>query len=158
MEQCSYKHKRCKIWTIKIKIMTRRNNVVTNTRDAKIGPLRSRSWRPRRSLATIAKREEKEDNDQHEDHKCRNPSFGLATKAKACEGASQEWSLGVTFHAHGSVGECEGMNPPYFQVNSHFGSWSLDGLPNLQRAISGVKVYYIEEVFIPLKRSWNLNV
>jgi hypothetical protein len=33
------------------------------------------------------------------------------TKARACKGASQEWSLGVTFHGFGSVGECEGMNP-----------------------------------------------
>jgi len=40
-----------------------------------------------------------------------NPSLGLTTKARACEGVGQEWSLGVTFHALGSVGECEGMNP-----------------------------------------------
>jgi hypothetical protein len=39
-----------------------------------------------------------------------NPSLGLATKAKACESAGQEWNMGVTFHAPGSVGECEGMN------------------------------------------------
>ncbi len=32
------------------------------------------------------------------------------TKAKACKGGSQEWSLGVTFHASENVGECEGMN------------------------------------------------
>jgi len=32
------------------------------------------------------------------------------TKAKACKGAGQEGSLGVTFHAPLSVGECEGMN------------------------------------------------
>jgi hypothetical protein len=42
---------------------------------------------------------------------CRNPSLGLAIKARAYEGANQEWNLGVTFHVHGSVGECEGMNP-----------------------------------------------
>ncbi len=30
---------------------------------------------------------------------------------RAYEGASQEWSLGVTFHVPKSVGECEGMNP-----------------------------------------------
>ncbi len=39
---------------------------------------------------------------------CCNPNFGLTTKARACEGASQ---ARVTFHAPGSVGECEGMNP-----------------------------------------------
>jgi hypothetical protein len=38
-------------------------------------------------------------------------SLGLATKARACSGAGQEWSPGVTFHALRSVGECEGMNP-----------------------------------------------
>jgi len=40
-----------------------------------------------------------------------NPSLGLTTKAKACEGACQIWSLGVTFHAPKSARECEGMNP-----------------------------------------------
>ncbi len=38
-------------------------------------------------------------------------SLGLATKAKACKGAGQEWSLGVIFHAPRNVGGCEGMNP-----------------------------------------------
>ncbi len=42
---------------------------------------------------------------------CRNPSLRLATKARACKGAGQEWSPGVTIHAFGSVGKCEGMNP-----------------------------------------------
>jgi hypothetical protein len=42
---------------------------------------------------------------------CHNPSLGLATKVRACEGANQEWNRGDTFHAFGSVGKCEGMNP-----------------------------------------------
>jgi hypothetical protein len=42
---------------------------------------------------------------------CRNLSFGVTTKARACKGAGQEWSPGVTFHVLGNVGECEGMNP-----------------------------------------------
>ncbi len=42
--------------------------------------------------------------------KCRNPSLGLATKARAYEGTSQEGSPGVTFHAPESARECEGMN------------------------------------------------
>jgi hypothetical protein len=33
------------------------------------------------------------------------------TKAKDCKVAGQERSLGVTLHALGSVGKCEGMNP-----------------------------------------------
>jgi hypothetical protein len=32
------------------------------------------------------------------------------TKVRACEGASQEWNLIVTFHAPGNMGKCEGMN------------------------------------------------
>jgi hypothetical protein len=42
---------------------------------------------------------------------CRNPSLGLATKARACKGVGQEGSLGVASHVLGSVGKCEGMNP-----------------------------------------------
>jgi hypothetical protein len=45
------------------------------------------------------------------DEGCRNPSLGLTTKARACKGESQEWSLGVTFHAPESLGLCERMNP-----------------------------------------------
>jgi hypothetical protein len=41
---------------------------------------------------------------------CHNPSLGLTTKARACKGASQEVSMGVTSHAPESVGKCEGMN------------------------------------------------
>jgi hypothetical protein len=41
---------------------------------------------------------------------CCDPSLGFVTKAKACKGASQEGSMGVTFHTPRSVGECEGMN------------------------------------------------
>jgi hypothetical protein len=44
-------------------------------------------------------------------YSCRNLSFELTTKTRACKGAGQEGSLEVTFHAPGSVGECEGMNP-----------------------------------------------
>ncbi len=39
---------------------------------------------------------------------CHNLSLGLTTKARVCKGAGQEWSPGVTFHALGSAGECEG--------------------------------------------------
>ncbi len=46
-----------------------------------------------------------------EEERCHNLSFGLMTKARACKGASQEGSLGITSHVPGSVGECEGMNP-----------------------------------------------
>jgi hypothetical protein len=35
----------------------------------------------------------------------------------------------------------------------HFGSWSLGGVPNLQRVISGVKTQWLEEFFISLESS-----
>jgi hypothetical protein len=41
---------------------------------------------------------------------CRNPSLGLATKARACKSAGQKGSSGVTFHAPESAKECEGTN------------------------------------------------
>jgi hypothetical protein len=54
---------------------------------------------------------------------CRNLSLGLATKAKACKGAGQEWIPGVTFHALGNVGEYEGMKPP---LPSELPLWELE--------------------------------
>jgi len=41
---------------------------------------------------------------------CCNFSFGLATKARVWKGVGQEGSMGVTSHALGSVGKCEGTN------------------------------------------------
>ncbi len=40
-----------------------------------------------------------------ENPNCCNLSLGLATKARACKGAGQEGSPGVTFHAPRSLGE-----------------------------------------------------
>ncbi len=41
---------------------------------------------------------------------CRNPSFGLATKAKGLQGCRPRGSPGVTSETPGSVGECEGVS------------------------------------------------
>jgi hypothetical protein len=41
---------------------------------------------------------------------CCKSSLGLMTKAKACKGVGQKWSLKITFHAPESVKKCEGMN------------------------------------------------
>jgi len=49
-----------------------------------------------------------------------------------------------------SVKECE-QEDSHSQVSSHFGSWSPDGLQNLQRAIAKVKTLCIEELFITSK-------
>jgi len=40
---------------------------------------------------------------------------------------------------------------PHSQLSSHCGSWSFDGLLNLQKAISGVKTHWIEKLFIFLE-------
>jgi hypothetical protein len=60
---------------------------------------------------------------------CHNPRLRLVTKARACEGAGQVWKPRVTFHAPRSVGKW-GNEPSHSQVNSHFGSWSPDGVSN----------------------------
>jgi len=41
----------------------------------------------------------------------RNLNLGLTTKARACKSEGPKGSMGITSHALGSVGECEGMNP-----------------------------------------------
>jgi hypothetical protein len=56
---------------------------------------------------------------------CRNPSFGLATKAKGLQGCGPRESLGVTSHTPGSVGKCEGVNPHTPKVTPTLG----DGVP-----------------------------
>ncbi len=43
--------------------------------------------------------------------KCRNPSLGLMTKARAYKVTGQERSPRVASHAPESSKECEGMNP-----------------------------------------------
>jgi len=54
---------------------------------------------------------------------CRNPSLRFTTKARTCEGAGQEWSLGITFHVLESVRMCEGMNPT---LASELPLWKLE--------------------------------
>jgi hypothetical protein len=66
------------------------------------------------------------------------------TKARAYKGAGQKWSSGVTFHAFGSVGECEGMNPHPLKLIPTLGvrvPMESNGVPNFYRAISGVKTH-----------------
>jgi hypothetical protein len=66
-------------------------------------------------------------------------------------------SPGVTFHAPGSVGECEGMNPHTPKVSSHFGSWNPNGIQNFQSEIARVKNHWIERFLISLKSFWNVT-
>jgi len=71
------------------------------------------------------------------------------TKARACKVTGQEGSPGVTLHAPGSVGKCEGMNPHTSELP--LWEFSLGGLPNFQRVIAGVKIQWIEEFLISWK-------
>jgi hypothetical protein len=90
--------------------------------------------------------------------KCRNPNLGLATKAMACKGTSQEWSLGVTFHAPGSVGKCERMNPHTPKWASTLGVRLPMDFRIFRGLIAGVKTHFIEEFLISLKISYNIDV
>jgi hypothetical protein len=56
------------------------------------------------------------------------------------------------------MGEWENSTSTLSSELSHFGSWSLDGLLNLQKVIAGVKTHRIEEFFISLESSWNVDV
>jgi hypothetical protein len=101
----------------------------------------------------------------HSCHKCHNPSLGFATKASACKGAGQEGNPRVTSHVPWSVGECERMNlhTPKWALILGVGvpmdsRWTPNGFLNVQRAIAKVKTHWIEEFFISLESSWNLNV
>jgi hypothetical protein len=89
--------------------------------------------------------------------RCRNPSLGLATKARACNGTGQEWSPKITSHAPENVGECENEQS-HSQMSSHFGNWNPGGLSNLHRTIAGVKTHHIEKLFISLEIYWNEDV
>jgi hypothetical protein len=101
-----------------------------------------------------------------EETKCRNPSLGLATKARGCKVAGQVRDM------LSGVQRVWGNEPSHPQVNSHVGSWSPErtpessvlgvgvpkGLLNLQSAIAGAKSPCLEEFFISLKRFWSVDV
>jgi hypothetical protein len=57
------------------------------------------------------------------------------------------------------------MSQPYFGISvkvnptlPRVGTWSPPGLPKIQSSSSGVKTPRIEVFFIPLERSWSLDV
>jgi hypothetical protein len=59
---------------------------------------------------------------------CRNPSLGLATKAKGCKVAGQVGDSGA-LHMLPGVQRVWGNEPSHSQVNSHVGSWSPERTP-----------------------------
>ncbi len=83
---------------------------------------------------------------------CHNPSFGFTTKARACKGASQEWSPWVTFYAPRNVGKCEGMNHtfpnelPLWELESR---WTLEfskGDSRHQKSLDWKNIYTNENI------------
>jgi len=51
----------------------------------------------------------------------------------------------------GNERKCEGMNPHTPKRASTLGVWSLDGLSNFHRMISGAKTHWIEKLIIALE-------
>jgi hypothetical protein len=72
--------------------------------------------------------------------RCRNPSFGLVTKAKGLQGCGPRESPGVTSHTPGSVEKCEGVNPHTPKATPTLG----DGVPvdsqNFREPFQGSKI------------------
>jgi len=89
---------------------------------------------------------------------CHNPNLGVTTKAWACKA----YGPNMKPKSHISCSQkCKRVwenEPPHSQVSSHFRNWSPNGLPNLQKAIVGVKIHWIENFLISLESSWNINV
>jgi len=54
---------------------------------------------------------------------CRNPSFGLATKAKGLQRCGPRGSPGATSYTSGSVGKCEGV---FLTLLGQFPLWEME--------------------------------
>jgi hypothetical protein len=80
---------------------------------------------------------------------CHNLNLGLVTKVRACKGAGQERSWGVTFHTPGSAKECEGMNPrtpkelPLWELESRWTPESSQGNCRNQNPMDWGVIYII---------------
>ncbi len=71
---------------------------------------------------------------------CRNPNFGLATKAKGLQGCGLRGSLGVTSHTPGSVRKCEGVNPHTPKATPTLGNGVLVDFQNFRERFEGSKL------------------
>ncbi len=90
-------------------------------------------------------------------HSIMTLALGLRRKQGLTKVRTESEAWKSHFNVVGNVGGCEGMNP-HSQMGSHFGSWSLNGLPNFQKTIIGVKTHFFGKFLTPLKSSWNINV
>jgi hypothetical protein len=85
----------------------------------------------------------------------------LALGLRPRQRLARVWDKREAREAHFNSQECRRVwenELSHFQVSFHFGSWSPDGLPNLQGAIAGAKTHGIEDFFIPLKSYGNVDV
>jgi hypothetical protein len=95
------------------------------------------------------------------DVKCHDPSLGLTTKAKAWKSAYQECNSRIRFRlsrvwegvATPLWGKCE--DETHTPKSGNLESFKT---PKNLELIAGVKTPHIKVFFIPLERSWNLNV
>jgi hypothetical protein len=71
---------------------------------------------------------------------CRNPSFGLATKAKGLQGCGPRESPGVTSHTPESVGKYEGVNPHTPKATPTLGDGILVDFQNFKEWFQGSKL------------------
>ncbi len=88
--------------------------------------------------------------------KCRNPNFGLATKAKGLQGCGPKGSPGiktkrlqgceprrspgVTSHIPGSVRKCEGVNPHTPKTTPTLGDGIMVDSQNFREQLQGSKL------------------
>jgi hypothetical protein len=88
---------------------------------------------------------------------CRNQTLGLWPR----QGFAKVWAKTKPGSHISCSQECKrvwGNEPSHSQINSHFGSWSPNGLLNFQKAIVEVKTHWIKMFLISLESSWNLDV
>jgi hypothetical protein len=76
-------------------------------------------------------------------HKCRNPSFGLATKAKGLQGCGPRGSPGVTSETPESVGECEGVSLHTLKATPTLGEGVPVDSQNFRDQFEGSKLNFL---------------
>jgi len=75
----------------------------------------------------------------------------VSCKKNCLQGCGPKGKQGVAQHTPESVKRCEDMNP-HTPREFHFGSL------NFQKAIARVKTQWIEEFFISMESSWNVDI
>jgi hypothetical protein len=82
---------------------------------------------------------------------CRNPSFGLAPKAKGLQGCGPRGSPGVTSHTLGNVGKCVRVNLHTPKATPTLGNGVPVDSQNFRERFEGVKTQWLMVFFISLE-------